>query len=578
MKKNKLALKVLSVGLIILSFIACESDYATVDSDVLNSDIATNFQIKDTLYSITTYTKPLDPVQTNNSLNISTLGIYDDAYGRTTSSFVTQLTPTTYNPTFGDDVEIDSVVVTIPYFNTITGTDDDGNTTYSLDSVFSNGDNYDNLKLRIFENNYLIRDFDPNGSFDENQAYYSDKTVSNSETISTTALQGEELTFVDYDEQTGSIMSVVGNEIEISDEGYSLKDVNNLDDNGDKTLISNEAPAIRIMLDPAYWENKIIAKEGDIVLSNENNFENYFRGLYFTAEAVNADGTGSYLILNTGSTNNANVTIYYSKSPTSTTDGEEEERETSTYVLNLGSNKINFLENDFTLPINEGDPASGDSKIYLKGGEGSIAGVKLFDGIDTETGLTNFEKFRNDFVNLEDNEFKSSKRLVNEANLVFYVDRDQLDLLNEDNKNEPARLYLYDAVNNTPLLDYYLDATNSSTPYLSKVNHLGPLQRVNDNANEEGVKYKLKITEHINNLLLRDSTNVELGLAVSLNVNIEDPSISGSQSKVRTLDNSDLSVPTGSVLSPRGTILHGNNTTDETKRVYLEIYYTDPNN
>jgi len=577
MKKNKLALKVLSVGLIILSFVACESEYATVDSDVLNSDIATNFQIKDTLYSITTYTKPLDPVQTNNNLNISTLGIYDDAYGRTTSSFVTQLTPETFSPTFGDDVEIDSVVVTIPYFNTITGTDEEGNMTYSLDSVFSSGEGYDNLKLRIFENNYLIRDFDPSASFDENQAYYSDKTASNSETISTTVLQGEELTFVDYDEETGSIMSVVGNEIQINDEGYSLKDVNNLDDNGDKTLISNEAPAIRVMLDPAYWENKIIAKEGDIVLSNQNNFENYFRGLYFTAEAVNDDGTGSYLILNTASTNNANVTIYYSKATASTEDNGED-RDTSTYVLNFGSNKINFLDNDFTLPINEGDAISGDSKIYLKGGEGSIAGVKLFDGIDAETGLTNFEKFRNDFVNLEDNEYISSKRLINEANLVFYVDREQLNLLNEDNKNEPARLYLYDAVNNTPLIDYYLDLTNSSTPYFSKVNHLGPLQRINDDADEEGVKYKLRITEHINNLLLRDSTNVELGLAVSLNVNIEDPSVSGSQSKVRTIDNSDLSVPIGSVLSPRGTILHGNNTTDETKRVYLEIYYTDPNN
>jgi hypothetical protein len=33
-----------------------------------------------------------------------------------------------------------------------------------------------------------------------------------------------------------------------------------------------------------------------------------------------------------------------------------------------------------------------------------------------------------------------------------------------------------------------------------------------------------------------------------------------------------------SVITPRGTILHGNNTEDETKRVYLEIYYTEPNN
>ncbi|REE17010.1 DUF4270 domain-containing protein [Winogradskyella pacifica] len=577
MKKNKIALQFISFGLIVLSFIACDNDYASLKSDVLNSDIATNFDIlSEKGYNVTTYTKALTPVQTN-LLGLTTLGIYDDAYGRTTSSFVTQLTPSTYSPTFGDEARVDSVVVTIPYFSTATGIDEDGNTTYSLDSVISKGENYNNIKLRIFENNYFIRNFDPSGGFNEGQAYFSDKT-STTETISTTALEGSEFTFVDYDEM-GSNMFVVDNEIDINDKGYSLKDVNNLDENGDKTLLSNESPGIRIMLEPSFWENKILAKEGDAVLSNLNNFTEYFRGLYFKAETVNDDG--SFLVLNTTSSNNANITIYYSKLTESTTD-DAELRDNSTYVLTFGSNKINFFENDFTLPINDGDATNGDSRIYLKGGEGAIAGIKLFDGFDTDEGISNFDKFRNDFVNLENNKFESSKRLVNEANLVFYVDREQLDLLNEDPDNEPNRLYLYDAQNKTPLVDYYLDAANTNLPSFSRIRHLGPLQRVEDETDadyEKGIKYKLKITEHINNLLLRDSTNVELGLAVSLNVNIEDPSISFSQSKVKTDDDLNLTVPIGSVLSPRGTILYGNNVTDqdESKRVYLEIYYTEPN-
>ncbi|EPR69979.1 hypothetical protein ADIWIN_3842 [Winogradskyella psychrotolerans RS-3] len=381
-----------------------------------------------------------------------------------------------------------------------------------------------------------------------------------------------------YDE-LGSNMFVVDNEIDINDKGYSLKDVNNLDENGDKTLLSNEPPAIRIMLEPSFWEDKILAKEGDAVLSNLNNFTEYFRGLYFKAETVNDDG--SFLVLNTTSSNNANITIYYSKLTESTTD-DDELRDSSTYVLTFGSNKINFLDNDFTLPINNVDATNGDSRIYLKGGQGAIAGIRLFDGFDNEAGISNFDKFRNDFVNLEDNKFESSKRLVNEANLVFYVDREQLDLLNEDPDNEPNRLYLYDAQNKTPLVDYYLDAANTNLPSFSRIRHLGPLQRVEDETDadyEKGIKYKLKITEHINNLLLSDSTNVELGLAVSLNVNIEDPSISFSQSKVKTGDDLNLTVPISSVLSPRGTILYGNNVTDqdESKRVYLEIYYTEPN-
>ncbi|MBF8149756.1 DUF4270 domain-containing protein [Winogradskyella sp. F6397] len=575
MKKNKIALQILSFGLIVSSFIACDDDFATLESDLLNSDVATNFDIDSNQYDVIAYTKALNPVQTNQ-LGLTTLGIYDDAYGRTTSSFVTQLTPTTFNPSFGEDAKVDSVVVTLPFYSTITGADDDGNPTYSIDSVLSKGEGYNNIKLSIFENKYFIRDFDPSGGFNEGQAYYSDQSVSSSETISTTALEGEELTFVKFDEETGSIMTVVDNEIDINENGYRLMDVNELDENGDKTLLSTQAPGIRIMLEPSFWEEKILDKEGDAVLSNLNNFSEYFRGLYFKAEAINDDG--SYLILNTSTANNANLTIYYSKL-TASTDDDPELRDSSTFVLNFGANKINFLENDFTLPVNDGDSDLGDDRLYLKGGEGAIAGIKLFDGFNTEAGMSNFDVFRNDFVNLENDKYVSSKRLVNEANLVFYVDRDQLDLLNEDPENEPNRLYLYDVSNKSPLIDYFLDATNSNLPSFSKVRHLGPLERVDDEPSNKGVKYKLKITEHINNLLIRDSTNVELGLAVSLNVNIEDPSVSFSQSKELSDDDLDATVPIGSILTPRGTILYGNNTseTNEDKRVYLEIFYTEPN-
>jgi hypothetical protein len=152
---------------------------------------------------------------------------------------------------------------------------------------------------------------------------------------------------------------------------------------------------------------------------------------------------------------------------------------------------------------------------------------------------------------------------------VFYVDQNSLD------GKEPNRIYLYDIENKTPLVDYFLDGQNNTVPSISVSNHLGPLQRVDDEPNGEGIKYKLLITEHINNLLLRDSTNVDLGLSVSLNVNLEEllP-----QRDVLTTEDTDDTTPISSIITPRGTVLHGNNTEDETKRVYLEIYYTEPNN
>jgi len=88
------------------------------------------------------------------------------------------------------------------------------------------------------------------------------------------------------------------------------------------------------------------------------------------------------------------------------------------------------------------------------------------------------------------------------------------------------------------------------------------------------VKYKIKITEHINNILLKDSTNTKLGLVFAHNINlIQNLDVFG------TTNESDLNkVPVGTVLSPKGTVLYGNNTTNSDKKLKLEIYYTEPDN
>ena len=267
----------------------------------------------------------------------------------------------------------------------------------------------------------------------------------------------------------------------------------------------------------------------------------------------------------------SNITIYYTRLIANS--DEEGATEQATYTLNFGPNRINFINNEFTTVITDGDDVNGDARLFLKGGEGSIAKFKLFNGTDLDDDddtMNTFEAWKSDFVETDsEGNFVRAKRIVNEANLVFYVDQNLVD------GDEPDRLYLYDVDNKQPLDDYFIDISNSGLPSLSKSTHLGPLQRVDDEPDGDGIKYKFTITEHINNLLLRDSTNVELGLAVSLNVNLEDLV---TQRQVQTGDNSDFTVPVSSVISPRGTVLHGSNTEDSAKKVYLEIYYTEPNN
>lgn len=544
MKNKKIALKNLFIlAVLMTAFIACDKDFVSLDSDISGQN---NFQVADINYEVIAYTNKLQPIQTNN-LPSNLLGHYKDlVYGTTTANVVTQLSPSTYDPKFPEKVRLDSVVLTIPYFSTSKGIENEV-TSYRLDSVYGDG----SINFKVYENTYFLRNFDPNAGFDQPQKYYSDRSLSSGNQIPLTSLRGREL--------KDSI------NFKPSDKEIRLK-------NGDE--ITRMAPALRFKMDTLFWKEKIILKEGDPVLSNVNNFQNYFRGLYFETEA--ADDNGTMFMLNFGDTN-ANITLHYS-SPGTTA---EAERVIGSYVLKFpqfnsnsstpSNNLINFLENDFTLPIPEGNPTTGDERLYLKGGEGSVAVINLFGGsdIDTDEGtMTAFEEFKNGYVQTDaTGKFVKAKRLINEANLVFYVDQELT------RGQEPDRIYLYDAKNNIPLADYSFDSADNA-----RANHLGRLQRVSDDDTSKGVKYKIKITEHIKNLLMKDSTNVSLGLAVSTNVNVEGATTQGS---VLTPSSSSINkIPVSSILSPKGTVLFGNNTsaTNENKKLYLEIFYTEPNN
>ena len=543
MNKIKFALKNLAiVALIISSFIACDKDFASVGSDVIGQGNYLTNSTKE--YPVIAYTNPLAPVQTNN-LPLNYLGAFNDlTYGLTTASFVSQLGTTTYDPDFGDGVILDSVILTVPYFSRAVDVDDEGGKIYELDSIFGNGF----VDLEIYENNYFLNSINPNEEFDTPLNYFSNSTTSIGN-INPTLLMGTEI--LPAVPQSLNSFRPSNREIVLKDE--------------DGEISSRTAPALRVKLDNAYWLNKIIEKEGDIELSNANNFNNYFRGIFFKVTPLANSGSLALLNFNTSS---ANITLHYTKNPTTT----GADRAKATFVLTFTGNRINLIENQFDFAIPPGNPVDGDEKLYLKGAEGSTAVIDLFKAGDHENGFSpEFYSFKNDFVETDvDGKFVRSKRLINEANLVFYVNHDQ------PLGTEPDRIYLYDLKNGTPLSDYFFDFTNNTSPVNSKINHLGVLEREGNNASGEGIKYKIKITEHINNLLLRDSTNVKLGLSVSGNVNLEN---SSPQYKVLTSNDDPVNkIPVSSIISPRGTILYGNNTSNEQKKLYLEIFYTEPNN
>ena len=99
---------------------------------------------------------------------------------------------------------------------------------------------------------------------------------------------------------------------------------------------------------------------------------------------------------------------------------------------------------------------------------------------------------------------------------------------------------------------------------------------------EDGYYYTLRITNHLSNILNNDGDNVKLGLVAVPNINTvvsrsSQGVIAGSLNSAVRNSEELTRIPTGSVLTPEGTVLHGSNSADENKRLKLRIYYTNYN-
>lgn len=543
MKKTLKALKFPSVFLLMLStFIACDKDFSVIESDVLGIDNA-NFYIDSLVLPINAYNKKLDTVQINN-LPSNLLGVFNDLeFGKTNASIITQITPASYSEDFDINPIIDSVVINIPYFSTVTGTNAENTDAadYKIDSLYGNIDA--TFKLKIYQNNYYLRDYDPSDVDFGTQKYYSRTENLADPTHNYTSNGNQE---IDFDNHLGELL-YENDEFKHSAGYIELWNVTETD-----TTITYNAPALRILFDSnntndadaiAFWQQTIVDKHDDAVLSNANNFKNYFRGLYFKTEAIGDDGSMALMNL---FASDANITIYYTK-------GEETDRTQDEYVLNFSGNVLNTYVNAFNVTLEDGDKDNGDETLYLKGLEGSMAVVDLFP---TDEDL---QDFKDQFRDSEGNQTK----FINEAHLVIYEDETKV-INTEDAYGDVYhkfdRIYAYDIKNNTTTLDYQIDPFEDNDPIVSKIFSLS--QR-----STEG-KYKIRITEHLNNIIQNDSTNYKLGLVLSNNVNVT------ATSEVLNSTNDVTAIPSMSTITPRGTILHGSNAIDVDKRLELKVFFT----
>lgn len=508
-----------AVLITVLAFVSCDDDFTTIGGELIGGQF-------DSLPSyragVMAHSKNLGPVQTNG-LSVNLLGVYKEpVYGQQTASVLSQVSLSSNNPDFGNEPRLDSVILTLPYFSTSLEPDEDGNPVFRLDSVYGDSP----FKLTVTRSNFYLNEFDPETNFENRQKYYSDQGP-----VFKASLTGDPL-YVN-DSFKPSAREVVYFEQNPATPGSELDTV-------------RVSPRLRVALSTQFFKEYILDKQGSSELSNNNNFRNYIRGLYFEAEPV--DGSGSMMMLNLNG-EDAGIVLYY----TAFEEGGDSITEIpGSYKLDLGGNTVNTYSQELPAQIaqeiDEANEEFGAENLYLKGGAGSIAVIKLFEN------------------EAELEEVRSNNWLINEASLTFYVDQDKV----QGGNSEPERIYLYNLETKQPLIDYTINQPDVDSPLNSLTSHSGRLVRDED---KNGISYTIRITEHLKQILNdEDAENVRLGLVVTQNINLV--TNSALKNPVVGVDR----VPSASVITPRGTVLHGNLENDPRKRLKFNIIYTETNN
>lgn len=540
---KKLLIYTMVVATVIAGIVSCENDLNTLGSDILGQEqLAGRIQQQD--FDVISYNALLNPIQTNN-FNSMLLGFYkDDVFGNTVYEFVSQVNLTTSFVNFGEQAEIDSVAIEIPYFSRVTGIDGDA-TTYELDSLYGDV----SMHLEIFENRFFLNSFDIQ-DLSQNAIYYNDlKSIIES--------------------------NLVGNEPLYEDPNFIPSPREVILKEGDE-ITERLSPRFRLSdtIPNDFWKEKLLVEQTDgtfitnPVLQSSSDFLNLFRGLYFRFRPTSLNGsTGHLSSLNI---NDAEITIYASGifPELGDVNGDDlindDDRFSNTFILGFDGIKFNFISNDFKPAIiseiqSANDNINGEENLFLKGGQGSIAILELFgqdldlDGeADALTAL------------------KEENILINDAILNLYVDQDRISASGAVGPQEPERVTIFNLEDNTVLADYLL-ATDNFSPVNSLRTHLGRLVReTNGDLSTAGVNYQIGLTEHVRSVISGDQENVKLGVAVSQNVFLAQNSMIRNQSSPIQIDG----IPLGSAYSHEGTILHGNLSPDPEKRLKLELYYT----
>jgi hypothetical protein len=554
---KKMLCKAAIVIVAVLGVVSCENELTPLGANFLGDDPAN--VIKEAEFDVKTYSVPVNPVQTSNFSSMP-FGIYEDPiYGTSTYEFVAQLSLAFTNPNVGNNAVLRDVRIEVPYFATPTGVAEDDNleTTYRLDSIYGGG----SLRLEVYRNNYFLNNYDSDNLTDR-AIYYSD--FKNTIESNLGELLYENNAFIPGAAEERIFEVIDGVETDSVIERLSPRFRKSLTDDDASLTRWKE---ILFNLDPV---------SGDIInarpeLANNSLFQDYFRGIYFKVAGANSNPNMIHLNINQAK---IVVTIQSDSDVIDVNDIDEDDDTTdlianpeSEITINFDGNRVGMISNEFSSSVitdiqMSNDPVNGAESLYLKGGSGSLAVVELFgqatNNIDGEAAALS-EVIENDWI-------------INDAYIDFYVNQSKV---TTPGRSESERVLIYDYGTNRLLSDFVI-SQNSFDAVNANTNHLGRLERVDvDDESSPGVKYRIRVTQHLSNILAGNIPNNRLALVVSQNVS----SLGNSAVLNGPNPNPDLtSIPLSAAISHEGTVLHGNLSTDPDKRPKLKIFYSETNN
>ena len=522
--------------LCLLGIVACERDLEDIAVDLAGQR---PFGTGDSIIEVVAYNVSKDSNRTdNNNINKIPLLLYgvnrDSDFGLLKSKMISQVYLPIERVDFGTNPVIDEVVVNLPYFARLDGqkdavdpetgdpiTDESGDTiqvpNFILDSVYGNRDL--EFQVQVFELGTFLNTLDP-ADPTKLKSYYSNRDFELNDQL--------------YDGQ----FKVNANDTVLYVERRFLDGDPNTVDDIDTIKQDPVSPAIKFRLDKEFFKRKFVDHDNPQDFDNNDNFVRYFRGLYF--DAIGADGALMNLTLAS-----ATLTIYYSNDQIfNEADGEDLNfngitgedgvvvKTKRTLVFPFGGVLSAVYDRDYSGTALQNylfnpDKINGERTLYVQGASGSEAVIQLFTDEDLE-------------------KMRQKNWLINEANLVFY--------LNGEQSKVPNQLFLYKDDFNSFVIDYYDRRFGPEV--------FGGVLEYDSNGNPE--RYKFRITEYVSEVLKSSDPAALSRLALKNYVRTDPPDFTRLDTVI-----SDWN------FDPKGVILHGNRGVVDDKRIVLEIYYSN---